>query len=489
MNSIYPRFAILRHLRVKHLSQVKPKGQQKETDAVGRWKHYLRLIRTVNADSERYSLNSIVCSETDWIPQSWDWIPLGYEDPPWLNSEYLAQKTRSLIEERSIKSIRKDATYLEDMLLSVSPHWFRDGDLRNPLNPTRVLMWKSAVKDYLISKYGENLVAIIFHFDEQTPHVGAFVFPAMKVVITQRGMLKEGATRSRRVGWKLCAATMFHSRQCSKNQSDYAAFLQSRGLDIQRGIEGSRSTYVTMDLQRKLLNAPTPELPSVSFPTEEEVASRLKPGQTHLQYVVEDYASKYAAMKELIAEMHAKAVDRDQAVKKKIEYQLTASDIQQKLQGLQEQIRPVSVLEALRRLLGSAGAKNESYEIFHAPVGRTLAVSLKDDTFQTGWSAADVDAAKVQRGAVAAICLATELPHEWAMWWLAKQFGTNRAGATMAAATPLYLSNDNPILAGVATVREESIVHSAEAWPKLRLEIEEKYGLPGSYLQERADRA
>jgi hypothetical protein len=482
-----PIFAILRHKRIKFWNNDKPKPSP-GSDAKGALKHQVRLFETQNADSERFADNLVVCAQTNWRPESLAWIPPGAEKSPWLSANFLEKEAKALIQQLGIQAVRSDATCLEEILMSISPDWFRDGDIFKQWNPVRVTQFVEAITAYILERYPGIVIAIIVHLDESTPHASAFILPAIRRQITKRGALKKGeneSDRPSRMGWKLCASKLFASRECVKNQTAYAKFLQSRGLDVRRGIEGSRTTHVTMAVQRKLMNTPVPELPSFSVPTEKEAAPMLKTGQTYAEFITEYAANKFSEVKGFIDKLHGKAVDRDQAVQRKIEYQLTASDMQEKLQGLQNRIAPVSVVEALRRVVGTIGAKNYLYETFHTPVGLTVAVNLEDDTFRTGWGGADVKGAKVQRGTLKAICLVTGLSKEWGAWWLATQFGLSRAGATLALTTPWNLPDHDPIPSGISLVREQCVVPSAATWPTLKRELEEKYGLPESYLEQK----
>lgn len=67
------------------------------------------------------------------------------------------------------KTLRKDAVYAEELVLSASPEFFKDQDITKK--------WAAKQVDFLRNEYGSNCVSAVLHLDEQTPHIHAFVVP------------------------------------------------------------------------------------------------------------------------------------------------------------------------------------------------------------------------------------------------------------------------------------------------------------------------
>jgi hypothetical protein len=64
---------------------------------------------------------------------------------------------------------RKNAVLAVEMILSASPEYFK--------NKKALDQWTKKNVDWLQKKYGENLVNVVLHLDEQTPHLHVFIVP------------------------------------------------------------------------------------------------------------------------------------------------------------------------------------------------------------------------------------------------------------------------------------------------------------------------
>lgn len=79
----------------------------------------------------------------------------------------------------SIGGLRKNAVICNELLLTLSPEYFDDGELdfKNKFNKKNTLDFIKQAKDFLINKYGNKLVHLSVHLDESTPHIHAVVVP------------------------------------------------------------------------------------------------------------------------------------------------------------------------------------------------------------------------------------------------------------------------------------------------------------------------
>ncbi len=79
-------------------------------------------------------------------------------------------------------SLRKDATIANDVLLSVSPEWFRpeNPDRSGSWKPEKLAAFREQAEGLLRKEFGARLVAAVLHLDEATPHIQAIVVPIVK---------------------------------------------------------------------------------------------------------------------------------------------------------------------------------------------------------------------------------------------------------------------------------------------------------------------
>jgi len=112
---------------------------------------------------------------------------------------------------------RKDAVVANDVLLTVSPEWFR------PVNNTsdagtwdedRLTSFKAEAEQMLRKTFGSRCIAAVLHLDESTPHIQAVVVPVLK---TEKGM-------------KLSAKEMFGPKQLTRLQQDWEDRMAAHGV-------------------------------------------------------------------------------------------------------------------------------------------------------------------------------------------------------------------------------------------------------------------
>jgi hypothetical protein len=138
---------------------------------------------------------------------------------------------------------RKDAVLCVEMLLSVSPEYFR------PDNPAIAGYWEMdkleqfqwAVQQWLTENYGDRVLRAELHLDEATPHVHAYIIP-----LDDRG--------------KLNCKGLFGSREKLRQwQDSYAKALEPLG--VERGIRGSRATHTAIqEYYAAVMEEPTIDL-------------------------------------------------------------------------------------------------------------------------------------------------------------------------------------------------------------------------------------
>lgn len=128
--------------------------------------------------------------------------------------------------------LRKDATIANDILLSISPEWFRpeNPEARGTYDKARVETFRKEAEAFLRETFGKRLVAAVLHLDEATPHVQAVVVPIM------RG---KGETP-----WRLSGKDMFDPARLSALQQAWEDRLAPHGVGPR--LKGSQARHTTL---------------------------------------------------------------------------------------------------------------------------------------------------------------------------------------------------------------------------------------------------
>lgn len=114
-----------------------------------------------------------------------------------IGTSNLVQDVKDLMSNKgiAIDKLRKNAVLCNELLLSLSPEFFDEGELdyRNKFNKKNTLDFIKKAKTFLVNKYKDNLVHLSVHLDESTPHVHAVVVPTYLDTVT--GTYKLAAKR------------------------------------------------------------------------------------------------------------------------------------------------------------------------------------------------------------------------------------------------------------------------------------------------------
>lgn len=114
-----------------------------------------------------------------------------------IGTSNLVQDVKDLMLKKGIKidKLRKNAVLCNELLLSLSPEFFDEGELdyRNKFNKQNTLDFIKKAKTFLVNKYKDNLVHLSVHLDESTPHIHAVVVPTYLDTVT--GTYKLAAKR------------------------------------------------------------------------------------------------------------------------------------------------------------------------------------------------------------------------------------------------------------------------------------------------------
>lgn len=193
--------------------------------------HLDRTRETPNADHARAHLN-----------RAWDgtqWVQWGSE-PRQPGAHLEAFKARLADFQQRGGKIQANAVIAIEVLMSASPEAFQDPafDFEG---------WLVAQSDYLAKRFGErNIVSVVLHLDEETPHVHAIVIPEIER-IERRGNKKTTKPQAPKPPKPALAASQWVGSRAllSELQSDYAAAMAPFGLQRGKERSGARHTPVS----------------------------------------------------------------------------------------------------------------------------------------------------------------------------------------------------------------------------------------------------
>lgn len=215
-----PYFAILRTEKIKKITGGR-------NSVKGCLEHLFRERLTPNADPARHHLNQVKGPKTS---------RLGVE----------------LVQARldKIKSKRKDAVLAIEYLITARKDWFEDSSQRNSNGTGQEFL--DAAERWLKDKHGEgNIISLVRHYDETTPHLSALVLPITKT--------KTGAERLS------CRTFLGGPELLSEMQTDFAKSVADFGLH--RGVEGSKAKHEKVKRHYGNVNKATQDMSSESHET------------------------------------------------------------------------------------------------------------------------------------------------------------------------------------------------------------------------------
>lgn len=195
-------FAILRVQKIKSLGGL-----------AGRARHNLRQIETPNADPKKINIVRGPGTSAE-VTSAWRTATEGL-------------------------TVRKNAVYAVEYLLTASPEFFKTASAAKRVD------WAKKSLKFIQDKHGaKNVLSAILHLDETTPHWQILVVPLDK----KR---------------KLNARAFFGGAELMvKLQDDYHATVASLGLE--RGLKGSKAKHKVMKAVYRAHNAESEPLPDLT---------------------------------------------------------------------------------------------------------------------------------------------------------------------------------------------------------------------------------
>ena len=194
--------------------------------------HIERTIHPKNADSTRTHLNRELIQFPDGVTNRTQAIQYR------LDTAGLKRK----IANNQVRAIRILLTGTHEDMMQIEKNGILDD-------------WCQDNIDWLRKTYGsDNVVSVVLHMDESTPHLHATVVP---IVHTERQRKKKEQEvkrtyRKKTPAPRLCADDIMSRANLKRYQNTYAEAMQKYGL--QRGIEGSEAQHIsTHEYYRSLM--------------------------------------------------------------------------------------------------------------------------------------------------------------------------------------------------------------------------------------------
>lgn len=139
----------------------------------------------------------------------------------------------------NITKLRKDAVIATELVLSLSPSFFKENDIdfKNKFNTKNTKNFINIAKNHIQSKFGDNVISAILHLDETTPHIHVFIIPILSEIDDTSGYK-----------YRLSCKDYFNRDSLLKLQSDYCQQFNDNLSDdyIFEYTRNSKATHVTL---------------------------------------------------------------------------------------------------------------------------------------------------------------------------------------------------------------------------------------------------
>ena len=126
-------------------------------------------------------------------------------------------------------TLRKDATLANDIVMSISPEWFRplDPDQAGTWDQNRLAIFRAEAVQFLKKAFGNRLVRVDLHLDESTPHIHAIVVPVLP--------------KADKSGFRLSSKDMFNPKTLVSMQQGWEDAVTRHGVG--QRLKGSKAKH------------------------------------------------------------------------------------------------------------------------------------------------------------------------------------------------------------------------------------------------------
>lgn len=166
-----------------------------------------------------------------------------YDDPSLSLKQMIERRIEEIPPNERPKIVDKgnnETVFAVELVLQASPEFFEN-------HPDKLDDWINSNVEFIKKRYGENLLDIVLHLDEKTPHFHIHVLPLERTQKKKRLGAKQkaaGMEQQYYTSYSLNAKKLFSPTEQSRNQD---AFVKPvKHLDIHRGIKNSDKRHVSI---------------------------------------------------------------------------------------------------------------------------------------------------------------------------------------------------------------------------------------------------
>jgi len=422
-------YAIYRTAKIKTLANL-----------AGSANHMTRASDTPNADPSRAHLNRVIVGSDDPEADVLALLPeVGQRDPD----------TGKMLR-------RKNSVLAIELLLTVSPEWWRDATDQQKAD------WEKQTVDWVAETYGvENVAHLRMHGDELTPHMTGYVVP----IDPDTGGLN-------------CRRWLGERQLLRDQQTSYAAAVEDLG--IQRGVAGSKAIHEAVKRAYGDLSAPEAQ---IVLPAPPHLAVSPEAWREAVQkQMLEDLAPTQArANNANVSRNTAKAAKAQAAADRRRTENATAKLDQAKETA--SKMRSLPLFDVLAEL----GFKQDKHDPLKWRNGDSVISpgNPKKPSEASKWY--DHTASKGRGGAIDLVSHVMGTDYKASLAWLAGRFGSDATAADYTA----HLQRKATIAVKSAIKEHPAFTPPpavADNWHHVRRHLVEERCLPANYIDKLHDK-
>ncbi|MCW5590483.1 MAG: plasmid recombination protein [Burkholderiales bacterium] len=317
-----------------------------------------------------------------------------------VSARFDAWKARKLAAPRKVRGARmaRDPVVCVELLLTASPEYFRPHDEKpGEWDKPRAKAWQEAATAFARDYFGANLVSVVLHEEESTPHCHVFVMP-----FDPSGNLN--------------AKSLFNRQNLVRLQDAYAE--ACKPLGIGRGLRGSKASHVEVRQHYEATHATVePTKPAALKPRAPVMPGKIDrlDDDAMRRYAIGAFRAGASAAAQEQAEyvkvLAAKAAAHDLLVKN----DEARSQALAKLRDTAAEVRAIALPAVLKRLGAVQGPDGDTWQL----PGRRY--KTHSGTFRE-----ELTGAK-GRNAIDLVKHCEDVDYEAAVRWLSKEFGASEA--------------------------------------------------------------
>lgn len=463
----------------------------KKTGLAGYLAHDFRFMITPNADMKLIASNMIFSKKTKWKR-----LAATHENLKniGIKNEFSVPSRAEKLLKRLKVPVQKNSIVATALMLTISPEYFRDGNLENKVNEQKLEKYINGTMKFLRRRFGNRLLLACLHMDEMNPHISAYILPLIKKEIKQGGRPKkdeEDCKREIRVETRLGHTDMFTRDKlvmektenpeieiikevipgtCSILQDEYTELLNEEGLDVMRGVRQEPGQ---------------PRIKHVSAKKQYERMLRGMKGGEEAIAMLKDLSRK--EIEELLRQAITVATEADNLRIQRDHYQIQAAAKDNKIAKLEKKIadsmRELSVAEVIEAVTGiqpihhkptgNPVVRHGSNKVrkinieteFHLPNGQRIGVDNAKNSFENLTPEIQFRGEGSKRltgtGSINAVMYLTGDTYDAAMARLAGIFGNESIQQAVVKKVDLEIDD-----------KKKALVESDEShWPELLLKL------------------